>query len=314
MNPDPIGGRSPSPAPRREVALEAARPQPKQAVGPFEVAADYGANAYHRFFSGASPNQAKVVASGSHPLNLKHPDAKAFSNLHSGAAYADAAYKRPTHLTPEGQFYIEKVRPADGKPPYDVVAVAGSNDPADWMKNASAWPRRTEEFGTVHAGFHDAFKGLKPIIEKELDPQVPLVLFGHSQGGAIAMQLGIELKRRGYDVRLCDTFGMPPPGGADFAARAAELPGLHVANEKDPIAYASPYSQVPGTRTLNRSGEEVPHRGFRTLARPDLGLMAHSVPRYRESIGNRLLDHPEPTPPGTPSASRPPSPPPADPA
>jgi pimeloyl-ACP methyl ester carboxylesterase len=140
------------------------------------------------------------------------------------------------------------------------------------------------------------------------------VLFGHSQGGAIAIQLGVELKRRGYDIRLCSTFGMPPPGGADFAAKAAELPGLHVANEKDPVAYASPYSLVPGTRTLNRDGEEVPHRGFLSLARPDHGLIAHSVPRYRESIENHLLNHPEATPPATPTAERAPSLPPADPA
>jgi pimeloyl-ACP methyl ester carboxylesterase len=273
------------------------RPRSRKSIGAYAVATDYGTNAYNRFFPGITPNQAKVVANGTYPLNLKHPEAKKLTNLESGAAYTDEAYKRPTHLTDAGQVYIEKIRPADGGLAYDVIAVAGSNDLGDWRKNLVAWPRQTESFGYVHAGFNDAYNSLRPVIEKELDPKVPLALFGHSLGGAISTQLGIELKRQGYDIRIASTIGMPPAGGKGFVDMAAALPGVHVANETDPVAYASPYSLVPGTRTLNRQGQEVPHRGFLSLARPDVGLMAHSIPRYQESIHNHLLEHPERTPP-----------------
>ena len=309
MAPNPIGVNNPSPAPNRQADAQAAqagassRPQSPKNIGARSVASDYGNNAYYRWFPGAVPNEAKVVGSGTHPLDLKHPEAKAFTNLASGAAYTDIAYKRPTHMTDAGQVYIEKVRPASGGQAYDVVAVAGSNDFADWRKNLIAWPRQSEEFGYVHAGFNDAYQALKPIIEKELDPRVPVALFGHSLGGTISTQIGIRLQRQGYDVRIASTIGMPPSGGKDFAGLAAALPGLHVANETDPVAYASPYSLVPGTRTLNRQGEEVPHRGFLSLARPDLGLMAHSVPRYQESIHNHLMENPEISPPPSRPAS-----------
>jgi hypothetical protein len=274
-----------------------ARAQSPKSIGAYSVATDYGTNAYLRFFPGAVPNQAKVVAIGTHPLDLKHPEAKKLTNLASGAAYVDEAYKRPTHMTDAGQVYIEKVRPTDGGQAFDVVAVAGSNDFGDWRKNLVAWPRQSESFGYVHAGFNDACNALKPVIEKELDPKVPLVLFGHSLGGAISTQLGVELKRQGFDIRIASTIGMPPTGGQGFVDLAAALPGVHVANETDPVPYASPYSQVPGMRTLNRQGQEVQHRGFLSLVLPHVGLMAHSVPRYLESIWNHLLENPERTPP-----------------
>ena len=316
MAPGPIGERNPSPVrPRHENPPQSNTPAPPadasararspKSIGAYSVASDYGANAYNRFFSGAAPNQAKVVTVGTYPLNLKQADAKKLTNLESGSSYADEAYKRPTHMTDQGQVYIEKVRPTNGGQSYDVVAVAGSNDLGDWRRNMVAWPRQSEQFGTVHAGFNDAYNSLKPVIEKELDPKVPLALFGHSQGGAISTQLGVDLRRRGYDVRIASTIGMPPPGGRAFVDLAAALPGVHVANETDPVPYASPYSQVPGMRTLNRQGQEVPHRGFISLARPDVGLMAHSIPRYQESLHNHLLENPERTPP----PSRPGSPP-----
>ena len=323
MSPDPIGWRNPLAWLRKSPALDAdssppesaarppaesqaskstvpGRPRDPKAISPLSVLTDYGTNTYHRCFPGTVANQAKVVEAGTFPIDIRHPEAKKFSNLASGASYMDEAYKRPTHMTPDGQAYIEKVRPTDGKPPYDVVAVAGSNDFGDWRMNLNAWPRQTEAFGSVHSGFNDSYNGLKPILQHELDPNVPAFVFGHSLGGSVATQLGVDLKRQGYDIRTASTIGMPATGGQAFTERVAEIPGAHVANERDPVPFAAPYNQIPGTHVFDRNGADVAHRGYYAFARPDVGLMAHSIPRYQESIHNHLVKNPEPTPPGSP--------------
>lgn len=104
-----------------------------------------------------------------------------------------------------------------------VVAFAGTDDLNDLGQNARGYltPFST---GRVHAGFlqhtMQVWGRLKARI-KESD--LPIVLVGHSLGGACASIAAVDCARSGLEVKRLVTFGAPRVGDKKFAAELREF-------------------------------------------------------------------------------------------
>lgn len=92
------------------------------------------------------------------------------------------------------------------EPDYDVLVWCGTNDWRDFLLDVTALPWRYNGHW-IHAGFRYAHGGIWDKIKKDLRPGVPLLLTGHSLGGALAEITATFLRDWGT-VHLV-TFGKP---------------------------------------------------------------------------------------------------------
>ncbi len=115
---------------------------------------------------------------------------------------------------------------------YSLVCFRGSQEAMDWVTNVQAWPTPYPlgPFGTeVHTGFYNAWleakKMLMPALREvgvtKMRPNAqpddseplkechPVLIGGHSLGGALATLAGIELVMEHYPVLGIYTFGQP---------------------------------------------------------------------------------------------------------
>lgn len=124
------------------------------------------------------------------------------------------------------------------------ISFCGSDDPMDWQSNRNAeladWL-----VGKVHEGFLLGWHEIRVPIRRALAnlPQMPLHLYGHSRGGALAMLASIDLLRPPATIT---TFGCPRAGNWTFC-RAVEATGAKITRYE--------------TRTLPVAGfrDAVPH-------------------------------------------------------
>lgn len=123
--------------------------------------------------------------------------------------------------------------------------------------------------GRVHAGFREATRSVLPAILKQLYVGKPLVIAGHSLGGALAMLCASAIREMGHNpIQSVYTFGQPRVGNWSFAAHYDA--NLHdetfrVVNAGDLVP------KVPYVfRTYKHAGTEVylKHGGGVTVAHP----------------------------------------------
>ncbi len=99
------------------------------------------------------------------------------------------------------------------------LAFRGSASLRDWLTNFHIRRDRFEKtelgFCSVHAGFYAAIKSVIDQIQGPMS--IPLVIAGHSLGGALAMLCAYLLWKRGYTVAAVYTFGGPRVGDWRFA-------------------------------------------------------------------------------------------------
>ena len=97
-----------------------------------------------------------------------------------------------------------------------VALVAfGGTDPlvaTDWVADFNIAPH-----GTTTQGFAQAAATALPAVRQLLaGGAAPILVAGHSLGGALAALAALDLAKAGLPVAAVYTFGMPRPGGADF--------------------------------------------------------------------------------------------------
>lgn len=113
-------------------------------------------------------------------MKIPHPRIVRSAMKHSLAAYEGipGAIEFKVRRT-STQAYLVK------KKAYQVLVFRGTKEPNDWLINLLAFPWR---YGGrfAHRGFVKAHKSVWPLVAPKIVPGLPLILTGHSLGGALA--------------------------------------------------------------------------------------------------------------------------------
>jgi V8-like Glu-specific endopeptidase len=91
-----------------------------------------------------------------------------------------------------------------------LVCFRGTESTADWLSNLNVNPRDGDNLGpSVHAGFWGQFEALRSQLEERMarHSQLPLLVTGHSLGGAIAALAAATWAQR--HLRALYTYGQP---------------------------------------------------------------------------------------------------------
>jgi hypothetical protein len=131
----------------------------------------------------------------------------------------------------------------------------------------------------------------------------PLLICGHSAGGAAASILGYLLKREGYDVRAVYTFGSPKPGDHQFR-RQNNVANFRILHAADPVPktppsfpFAAAGVSIPGflpgfvhvgTEFVTAGGVAIPNFGAVLQSARAVNLGALTRVAGAHSIGNYL--------------------------
>lgn len=128
-----------------------------------------------------------------------------------------------------------------------VIAFSGSQTWKDWLSNLDMRKMHTP-FGGIHSGFmrsfHDIQHEVLPYIWTLSVVNKPIVICGHSRGGALAILLATILHHRGIPVYAVYAFGSPKIGGADSVEywQQTGIPLYLVVNGSDPVPSLPPSS------------------------------------------------------------------------
>lgn len=135
-----------------------------------------------------------------------------------------------------------------------VVAFRGTTfDGLDIIKDLRALPWWSRELGCwVHAGFLKGVRGIWPLMADTLaDVRGPLILTGHSKGGAEAAVCAAFMKQilrrglvQGRPPTMLVTFGCPRVGFPDFCRITRGIPGERFVNGTDIVPTVPPPGQI----------------------------------------------------------------------
>ena len=195
-----------------------------------------------------------------------------------------------------------------------IIAFRGSSDVRDWLTDLRVMFRHTV-FGRVHSGFWSSGHSMiTPLLAGENDRQgavEPVILTGHSKGGADATICARLLVAAGWPVERVVTFGAPRVGDRAWrdgyngcwtgTKRLGEVTDRWV-HEEDIVARMAPwltgYRHVGHEYFISSMGGMRVDPPLLALAASDIwgtfwGYRAgrieqvrdHSISRYQEHIG-----------------------------
>ncbi len=102
-----------------------------------------------------------------------------------------------------------------------VLAFRGTRNLRDWITDARFFKRQIGGGIGIHDGFLDAIDSVLPRIVGNLLPPgadkasvKPLIICGHSLGGALATLAAFYLRRQGFNIQAVYTFASPRVGNA----------------------------------------------------------------------------------------------------
>lgn len=138
---------------------------------------------------------------------------------------------------------------------HSIIVMRGTVSADEWLNNINfrmvAFDPTDEQYGKVHNGFRDIYKGVRGRYRKlieQCDADKPLYLVGHSLGAAIsqlvALDIAIQSPERADKVQV---YGYAPPrvGDATFAQKYNQLvkTSYRIVNVCDAIPYM-PFEEI----------------------------------------------------------------------
>lgn len=121
------------------------------------------------------------------------------------------------------------------------IVIRGTSNVQNVYADVS-YPKVDDELSNIllHKGFAYATREVYSNIKKHLDKNSEVYIVGHSLGGASAAIMAIWLRKEGYNVALCYTFGQPKITNEIGAQKYKDLPLIRVVNQGDPVPHLPP--------------------------------------------------------------------------
>ena len=154
-----------------------------------------------------------------------------------------------------------------------LVEIRGTVNPEEWIKDSMLIPLPAEHVGfpgKIHSGMLLHYLMVLPAIERllfQLDPQQtkPLVIAGHSMGGAVGHLVGLHLFNRGYSLLALHTTAAPHLGDETFNQYAESILGgrsLRFSVDLDPTPRLPPDARNAATFSTLLPDRMEHSRGF----------------------------------------------------
>jgi hypothetical protein len=196
---------------------------------------------------------------------------------------------------------------------YNLVVFRGTKVPQDWMEDIYCTPVRFDwifesapAIGEIHAGFgHTLADGLSQIISgvTPRDQTKPLLITGHSLGGALAALAGACFTVMPPGIRPVSaiyTFGQPRIGLHDFCNTYGRLLGSKLArfvNQEDVVArvpfrgwdYSDEGRMIHFDSSGNPSIQAADWQSFLARAWESLGDFCEIMSHIRVDVGNHSI-------------------------
>ena len=185
------------------------------------------------------------------------------------------------------------------------LAFRGSEQVSDWLTNARFMPTSREQGVHIHTGFIDALDEIwEELAVAVRAKDLPIVVTGHSLGGAVASLAALRLAIAGAAVAGVVTFGQPRTGHGDFRRLYDGLLAgvtLRFVNHIDLVTrvplLAQNYRHIGRRMYFDDAGELHEDASAWHVARDDLryrlrhfgrisavGITPHLLPEYRKHI------------------------------
>ena len=129
---------------------------------------------------------------------------------------------------------------------YQVISIRGTANPENVKVDVEIKFIKDDTLGIeVHKGFAKASNELLTDLKKSssvLDKHLPIIVTGHSLGGAIAVIVGMHLKEMNYKLKAIYTYGQPKLTDRHGAEKYKSIPLIRYANDKDIVPLVPPLS------------------------------------------------------------------------
>jgi predicted lipase len=158
------------------------------------------------------------------------------------------AYLEATVSAPATDTQVLVIEQADGV----IIAFRGTSNVRDFVTDAKFFralllQQSNGDRCEVHTGFLSAYESIIADLTAHLREIVvsnrPVIVTGHSLGGALAILAALELKRHGFNITQVYTFGQPRVGNKAFAAMYNAVlkdSTFALVNEGDPVPLLPP--------------------------------------------------------------------------
>jgi hypothetical protein len=136
-----------------------------------------------------------------------------------------------------------------------VIAWRGTelSDIGDICRDVDCIPVFRDGYGHVHRGFFEGAMSVAEAIVADVAGR-PLLVTGHSLGGAMALVFGAFLVLRGTPPVSVVTFGAPRLGYSTLANVLRDVPGTEYRRGIDPIPDLPPWLLAPRVRARVQIG------------------------------------------------------------
>lgn len=128
---------------------------------------------------------------------------------------------------------------------------------SDWLRDFDALPVDDSSIGWCHQGFRDGTFLVLPAILRGLDATTPIVLTGHSLGGALAVVTAALLVSIKRPVAKVVTFGAPRAVGSRAIGLLRNTPTRQYCYGNDPVPLLPPiFDHIAPLTAIGRPGDD----------------------------------------------------------
>ena len=210
-----------------------------------------------------------------HRGELNNPGKVDFEHVIECAFHANAAYHRHDQIRKNvGDGVAIREFPKSGLRIFITrsegtgmcwVVIRGTANLSNTLSNINSLQQKSHELQiNVHRGFNEAMQECLPWVVENIDREEPVILTGHSLGGAVAALMLAVLERRGFEAVSAVTFGQPKVTDRYGADTFGHLKLLRVVHEADPVPFV-PYLAATGGQGPN----VYQHFGAEVVLKPD---------------------------------------------